>query len=222
MRRWIATVVLLLAGCPQADDVRVEALEEEIARLRTALGECQSSRVACEEDDRFLYSDAMRALETGDTALACGRFQTLVDRFPASPLAPMAAERIETCDQVSAELDTGTSVRAVGDEPIAIERAWLRESPFGVPLAHVRLKNVSDKTIRRFELGIQCYDPEGGVIRHLTSGQEWFVAAEVNARIPPGGFAKGGPWTMTGFLSCHRFDVVPLSVRYEDGSTWRR
>ena len=209
-------------GCPSETDPRLAELEAKVESLELALGEARSRRVACEEDDRFLYSDAVRALQSGDTALACGRFQTLVDRYPTSALVPFATERIEACAEVRVEETQGSSVRADSDGPILIERAWLRANQFGVPLANVRLKNATDKTIRRYELAIQCYDETGGIVRHLTTGQEWFVAAEVNARIGPGQFAKGGPWTMAGFLQCYRFDVLPSVVRFDDGSVWRR
>ncbi len=73
------------SGTPAADAVeqRLAACEQRLAEL--------------EEDDRVLFAEAAADLERGWNDAACARFETLLRRFPTSPLVAETRNRIERC-----------------------------------------------------------------------------------------------------------------------------
>lgn len=251
--RLVAGVALLALGsCRGAngDEARSRAT------LEASLAACEQRLAQLEEDDRYLFAEGSADLERGWNATACERFETLLRRFPQSPLAAEARARMERCSAgapaVAAASSAATSpppAAAASDArtaapsaassgpataptatepaedtttPLEVTRSWVKEDRFGVPLANLRLTNRSDRTVVGYKVALRCYDERDTVLKHLTKGTQWFVAAGGSRQAARGEAFAGGPWPLTAFLGTARVEAVVLSVDFADGTTWQR
>lgn len=226
------------------------------ATLEASLVACEQRLAQLEEDDRYLFAEGSADLERGWNTTACERFETLLRRFPQSPLAAEARVRMERCSAgapaaaatsgaptstppAAAASDARTaapSAAAAGPAsapiapapaedtttPLEVTRSWVKEDRFGVPLANLRITNRSDLTVVGYKVALRCYDERDTVLKHLTKGTQWFVAAGGSRQAGPGEAFAGGPWPLTAFLGTARVEAVVLSVDFADGTTWQR
>ncbi len=251
LARLAAGVALLALGsCRGAsgDEARSRAT------LEASLAACEQRLAQLEEDDRYLFAEGSADLERGWNATACERFETLLRRFPQSPLASEARARMERCATGAAAAaaasgaatsppppPTASDATAPGaagagpaagptapvpaedtTTPLEVTRSWVKEDRFGVPLANLRLTNHSDRTVVGYKVALRCYDERDTVLKHLTKGTQWFVAAGGSRQAGRGEAFAGGPWPLTAFLGTARVEAVVLSVDFADGTTWQR
>lgn len=239
--RLVAGVALLALGsCRGAngDEARSRAT------LEASLAACEQRLAQLEEDDRYLFAEGSADLERGWNATACERFETLLRRFPQSPLAAEARARMERCSAgapavaaaaassvatspppAAAASDARTAAPEPAEDtttPLEVTRSWVKEDRFGVPLANLRLTNRSDRTVVGYKVALRCYDERDTVLKHLTKGSQWFVAAGGSRQAARGEAFAGGPWPLTAFLGTDRVEAVVLSVDFADGTTWQR
>lgn len=248
--------VLVLSSCNGASGNE----ERSRAALEASLAACEQRVAQLEEDDRYLFAEGAADLERGWNGTACERFETLLQRFPQSPLAAEARARMERCSSAaggvaSTTASVGAATPPAGAEsapgdahtlapsaagtavtsaatapepaedpgaPLEVTRSWVREDRFGVPLANLRLTNRGDRTVVGYKVALRCYDEHDTVLKHLTKGTQWFVAAGGSRQAGRGEAFAGGPWPLTAFLGTARVEAVVLSVDYADGTTWQR
>lgn len=222
------------------------------AALEASLAACEQRVAQLEEDDRYLFAEGAADLERGWNITACERFETLLRRFPQSPLAAEARARMARCASGESSAAAGlartaapvptaapaTSPAAAGaatssasatpepaedaSTPLEVTRSWVKEDRFGVPLANLRLTNRGDRTVVGYKVALRCYDERDTVLKHLTKGTPWFVAAGGSRQAGRGEAFAGGPWPLTAFLGTARVEAVVLSVDFADGTTWQR
>ncbi len=87
---WVAGIGAACRGAGSSSDAGTDAIAQQLAA-------CEQRLTELEEDDRVLFAEASADLERGWGDAACARFETLLRRFPTSPLVPEAKSRIERC-----------------------------------------------------------------------------------------------------------------------------
>lgn len=87
---WVAGVGTACRGAGSSADASADGVAQQLAA-------CEQRLTELEEDDRLLFAEAAADLERGWNDAACARFETLLRRFPTSPLVPEAKNRIERC-----------------------------------------------------------------------------------------------------------------------------
>lgn len=234
---WLTGVVLSVGGCRSSGGA--DATSTQGPPIEQRLAACEERLAKLEEDDRYLFAEGAADLERGWSSSACERFDTLVRRFPSSPLVAEARSHLEQCKGSPTASPTpraaaapapgspsddspANQALAADEAPIEVTRTWVKEDRFGVPLANVRLTNRAAKTIVGYKVALRCYDDRGTLVKHLTKGTEWFVAAGGSRQAHPGEAFMGGPWPLTGFLGTSRFETLVLSVDFEDNTSWQR
>lgn len=253
-RHAVGLALIALASCRGAtgDEARSRAA------LEASLAACEQRVAQLEEDDRYLFAEGAADLERGWNTTACERFETLLRRFPQSPLAAEARSRMQRCASGAPTTPAGLATAATepppaavaaddarsgaagaasaattsapdaappaedASAPLEVTRSWVKEDRFGVPLANLRLTNRGDRTVVGYKVALRCYDERDTVLKHLTKGTQWFVAAGGSRQAGPGEAFAGGPWPLTAFLGTARVEAVVLSVDFADGTTWQR
>lgn len=253
-RHAVGLALIALASCRGAtgDEARSRAA------LEASLAACEQRVAQLEEDDRYLFAEGAADLERGWNTTACERFETLLRRFPQSPLAAEARSRMQRCASGAPTTPAGLATAATepppaavaaddarsgaagaasaattsapdaappaedASAPLEVTRSWVKEDRFGVPLANLRLTNRGDRTVVGYKVALRCYDEHDTVLKHLTKGTRWFVAAGGSRQAGRGEAFAGGPWPLTAFLGTTRVEAVVLSADFADGTTWQR
>ena len=181
--------------------------------------ECQRQLTEFQENDEYLYSIGVRDLSRGDEPSACKSFDTLLERFPTSPLAEYAQQRLAECSRPT---ETKSMVSADKDGPLLVQRAWIEEDVTGIARVRMRLVNDSKQVVSAFKIQVRCYDEIGQPVKDAASSADSLVVGGTGKEIAPGGLLTAGPWSMTGFMGASRVETTVVSVEFTDGSKWVR
>jgi len=113
-------------------------------------------------------------------------------------------------------------LKANNNVPLKIESVEVDSNSIGTPEVTLYIKNLSPKTIIAYELSFQCYDSYDRPVKRFLNNSNLFNGISQNDNILSGQ-QDSATWTLTLYdLTTNVKNVKIVSVRFSDGTTWRR
>jgi hypothetical protein len=103
--------------------------------------------------------------------------------------------------------------------PLKILKKSVTYNSIGVPVANIRFKNLTDKTVDALEIRIHPYDTYDRRVYNLV-GEGTFKGIAQRINIEPS-YAAYYTWTLNLFENTSKFNVEVISVHFTDGSVWQ-